>query len=84
MCLARNGARLPQDAAKHGQHGAVGPSTVQFADLFAGQDHGSAKFGMGALKVVAIHDRSIRLPGAKPEHSGSRWRSIPGLWSPIL
>jgi hypothetical protein len=49
--LARNGAGLPRDAAKYGQHGAIGPLEVQLADFFAGQNHCGAKLSAEALKI---------------------------------
>ena len=41
--FSRDGAGLPQDAAKNAKYWAIGSPNIQLADLFAGQDHGGTK-----------------------------------------
>jgi len=56
--FARDGAGIPQDAAKNGKHMAVGsPKSSACESLLPAKNHRGAKFSTGALEVSHRHFR---------------------------
>jgi len=75
----RDGAGLPQHAAKDGKYGAIRSPEVQLANLFAGQDDGRPEFGMRTFKFGHGLDRlAYQAATTSAGPAGGRGLDCPG------